>query len=1191
MDKEYRLNGIGHVNETESGFTVVVEEGVVPAMKYLALFTHATLLFGDGTHRLLARVMQLARVDEKGGVLELEAGCGLANGNVLYDIKPYMPCEDRVVESHAPAESAPDKARAAGGYTKETIAPAGAICKEKGRYFICPDDFDGLLATVDGCSHIKVLWWFSRFDKSEYRRVTQGNPPYENAPRSGVFATRSPVRPNPIALTVAQVYGVDCENRRIEVSELDCFDGSLLIGVKPYLAQADKVDCFTVPRWLEHWPNAKATAPPGPKAGLVLDDGGAALLDEVLERGETPDEGPFFDDAMAAALPQQTDIVIKGARQNNLQNLDVAIPKGKITAVAGVSGSGKSSLAFDTVYTESRRRLSEAGDGMEKPDVDSITGLPPAVAIAQRAIGRNPRSTVGTLTGIQDRLRLLFAAVGKRHCPECGKLAQPKSRDELVELLRGLCGHVLEICPYGGGEPHWETATGQAVDWEKTVDAALEAGKGAFLLRVDGGEEILLQTRQMCYHCGHILFEMTPALFSFNNPESMCPVCSGLGKTTEIDAALVVARPHLSLLEGASDYWGDLRSFARNPTANWMRGELLALAESMGVDLETPWENLPGEFCRIALYGSGGKEVQWSYTHPKNGRSGTITRPVEGAVATLERLMKKGGGAAEQVAKAFVQPMVCAACEGERLGREGRMVTVGGLRYPQAAAMTVEELAAWVWRLPAVLSARDAKAGRSILNEVYHKAKHLLDVGLPYMNLDRPVPTLSGGELQRLKLVAQMGLGLTGLLYVMDEPTAGLHRRDYRSIVNAMRRLQKEGNTVLVVEHEEEILRQADTLIEIGPGAGQHGGRIVWQGSPAEMEGADTQTGRFLCGRQRITLEKRPLPPTGSWISVAGAKGNNLKSIDVTFPKGRITCITGVSGSGKSTLSAKVLVPAIENNREKKPAGACCSSITGAKGIRGVVHASQAPIGYSSRSNIATYMKLMEEVRPLFAGTEQAKAAGLAASAFSFNGAEGQCDACKGEGRQTIAVPYGADIHTVCPVCAGARYKRKVLDIQYNGKSIGDVLGLCVEEALVFFGESAKIAAVLRVLCDVGLGYLTLGQGTGTLSGGEAQRVKLAKALLEKRAGQTLYVLDEPTSGLHFSDIQNLLALLAKLAEDGHTILVVEHNRHMVENADWVIDLGPEGGGAGGRVVVQGTPEAVAACQESFTGRMLAEHM
>ncbi len=1180
---QYNLYAIGHVVRQDKNLILHIEEKIIPAMKNLSLFSHATLIFGDGTGALHLRVTKLSEVNEKSGRIILDESCRLMDGNVIYDIKPYIPCEDRIVESQTPENTEPEQAPVPGGQDEITLSGAGFIRKEKGRYFLYPDDYGSISAIAGKCSHIKVLWWFSRFDKKEYRRATQGEPPYENAPRSGVFASRSPVRPNPIALTVANILDFDSRQKRIEVSGLDCFDNTPLIGIRPYRSQTDKIDNYSVPQWLEHWPDYKKMEPAASAGDLVLHDWGEEFLDHLLGR-ETPGTDTISPvTAEADDQQQQRDVItIRGARQNNLKDLTLTLPKDKVIAIAGVSGSGKSSLAFDTLYAESRLRLSETADGVEKPDIDSITGLPPAVAVAQHSIGRNPRSTVGTFTGIQDRLRLLYAAIGRRHCPECGNALRHRSSDELAELVNRLSDHKLTIIPHGTPEPLTPINS-----WDETVHDALRIGKGAFWLHIDGGKGILLQSRQMCFHCETILFEMSPALFSFNNPESMCPVCSGLGKTTDIDPALVVTRPDLSLLDGASDYWGDLRTFIKNPTANWMRGELLALAESCSIDLETPWNKLPEEFRQTALYGNNGKEVSWSYTHPKNGRSGTITRPVEGAIPILNRLLKKGGSAAERISAQYVRPMPCPSCQGERLAREGRMVTVDGVRYPQAAAMDIDQLLDWIRSLPEKISAHDLNTGRSLLKEIINKAAQLKEVGLSYLRLDRVIPTLSGGELQRLKLVTQMGIGLSGLLYVMDEPTAGLHPKDYPSILNALRGLRDDGNTVLVAEHEETILRAADWLVEIGPGAGQYGGQVIWQGSPQQLTDVQTQTSRFLSGQEHIVIDRPALPPQDNWVRISGANGNNLKNIDVTFPKGRITCITGVSGSGKSTLAGKVIAPAVERLIGGQSTPDCCREIHGAEDIIGVIHASQSSIGRNRRSNVATFMGLLDDIRPVFAATEQAKMTHLTASAFSFNSREGQCDTCKGEGVQTIPVPFSADIHVTCPVCMGKRYKKNVLDIQFRGKSIFDVLEMSAEEAYTFFHDQEKIVPVLQVLCGIGLGYLRLGQGAGTLSGGESQRLKLAKALCEKQSARMLYILDEPTSGLHFSDIQNLLSLLSRLAADGHTVLIIEHNRHVIRNADWIIDLGPEAGEAGGQVLVQGTPETVMVCAESHTGKWL----
>lgn len=1185
--ENYELKAIGYVRK-EKGHLVVemTEKRLAAAMKNLSMFSHATFIFSDGRGCLGVRVMKLLEVEEEAGRITLAEGEGLLEGNVIYDIKPYIPCEDRILSEQEHSGGQPDKAMEKGGTETLSLVSAGMIRKKQGHYFLYPENFEHFLASIEKERYAKVLWWFSRFDKKEYRRSLQGEPPYEKAPRSGVFASRSPVRPNPIALTVVQILSIDQTEKAIEVAGLDCFDQTPLVGMRPYIPAVDVVEEYAVPSWLAHWPDHKEMEMAAIAEELILDDQEEEQLAALL-KGKTSSVMPSFFEAKAVKQTDSKEIVIQGARQNNLKNIDTVVPKEKIVAVAGVSGSGKSSFAFDTLYAESRSRLSETVEGLEKPDVDIITGLPPGVAIAQRSIGRNPRSTVGTFTGIQDRLRLLYTAIGHRHCPNCGKTVRPRSQDELTAILLQLTEeHDVQLLSYGMKEVLFQAVRKQKVQWEAIVEQALAVGKGAFYLAIDEGQPILLQNREMCYHCQTILFELTPALFSFNNPESMCSACNGLGKTVAIDPSLVVAHPERSLMDGASAYWGDIRSFSKKPTANWMRGELLALANAMEVDLELPWDELPEAFRQMALYGSGEQEVSWSYVHPKNGRSGTITRAVEGAIPILNRLLQKGGNTAEQITMEYMRAVPCPVCEGERLAREGRMVTLGGLRYPQTAMMTIEELLAWAQTLPSVLLPYEQQISQPLLEEIQHKATYLKEMGLSYLTLARTIPTLSGGELQRLKLVAQMGIGLSGLLYVLDEPTAGLHPRDYASIIQALQRLKEEGNTVLMVEHEAMMLEAADWLIEIGPNAGVHGGEIIWQGDPKTLSSVETQTAQFVTGRQEIRLKRMPLTKNEEWLTVTGARENNLKNIDVQLPKGRITCVTGVSGSGKSSLAEKVLIPTVEaqvNGVPKQVHG----DISGVEDIKQVIHASQAPVTGNRRSVLATFIGVLDEIRQLFAGTQQAKEEQLTASAFSFNSKEGQCDTCKGDGLQTIAVPFAADITAVCPTCHGKRYKKQVVDILYKEKSIYEVLELQIEEALTFFDHNKKITPVLQTLCEVGLSYLKLGQGIRTLSGGEAQRLKLAKALGTKSADRNLYVLDEPTSGLHFSDIQNLLELLAALADAGHTIVIVEHNQHVIRNADWVIDLGPEGGTNGGNLVVQGTPETVKNCSDSYTGRFI----
>ncbi|WP_321384413.1 TrmO family methyltransferase [uncultured Enterococcus sp.] len=1190
--KNYEMKAIGTARRGIDCLIIeLVEERLIAALKNLSLFSHATFIFSDGHGQLCVRVCRMLEVDEKKGIIVLPEACGVLEGNQIYDIKPYMPCEDRLLIEQKEVVAQPDTAEKAGGIEQLLLPNGGIIRKKQGHYYLYPKNFEGFLSVIGDDEYVKLLWWFSGFDKKEYRRIVQGEPPYENAPRSGIFASRSPVRPNPIALTVVQVLGVDKKEQFIEVAGLDCFDDTPLIDVRAYVPSVDAIADYSVPSWLAHWPEYKEMELEERNEKLTLDDSEEAQLTSFLKEEKPVRSFEFFKE-MPVENRQSDAIVIDGARQNNLKNIHAVIPKGKLIAVAGVSGSGKSSLAFDTLYAESRLRFSETADSGERPDVDTIIGLPPAVAIAQRAIGRNPRATVGTFTHIQDRLRLLYTTIGHRHCPKCGKTVRPKSQDELAELLHQLAvKQELKLLSYKDKEIIFQSHKGQSVRWERYVAQALDRGKGAFYLSIDGGSPILLQNREMCYHCQTILFEITPALFSFNNPESMCSICNGLGKTIAIDPARVVARPERSLLDGASDYWGDVRAFREKPTANWMRGELLALAELRDINLELPWNELPEDFRQTALYGSGELEVSWRYVHPKNGRSGTITRAVEGAIPVLNRLLKKGGAAAAQITEEYMEAVECPNCEGERLAREGRMVTIAGLRYPQTTALTIEELLDWAVNLPNQLTVHEQELSRSLLQEIYQQAVRLKKIGLPYLSLNRGLPTLSGGELQRLKLVAQLGIGLSGLLYIMDEPTAGLHPRDYSNILHILNELKTAGNTVMVVEHEEAILRQVDWLLEIGPKAGQHGGEIIWQGEPKNLITAETQTAQFLTGRQKIQIEQTKITEKTSWVHVQGAKGNNLKKLDIRFPKGQITCLTGVSGSGKSTLAEKVLVPAIEASNKSQSVHHYCSSIEGAKDMKHVIHASQTPLSGNRRSVLATFMGLLDELRPLFAGLPQAKTEKLSSSFFSFNNKEGQCDACKGEGIQTIKVPFSADITSSCPLCHGKRYKKHVLEIRYKEKSIFEVLELQVEEARLFFEGEEKLTAILQTLCEVGLGYLKLGQGIQTLSGGESQRVKLAKVLCKKSVGSVLYVLDEPTAGLHFSDIQQLLELLSTLTKAGHTVLIIEHNQQVIRNADWIIDLGPEGGENGGALVVQGTPETVSACENSYTGQFLKAHL
>lgn len=1231
-----------------------------PCLKYLELFSHAILIYHNGSvpsrasagrptkesFCLCTEVVKILRVDGPKGLVvfdRLEA----PDQSLLFDIKPYFPCEDRIREPKVPARLETygmwrQESGTIGGTCKKGLneglnavtnlpeslfspqqsvflPPVGYIRKRDGKSFIELSDPDSeWLQSLQEYSHVKMLWWFHRFDKKEYRRVTQVDPPYENAPRSGIYATRSPVRPNPIALTTARIMGIDMPKGMVEISGTDAFDNSPVMDILPYLPARDRAEHCVVPDWLQHWPewldDRQENITCGRKSIRI------SSLERImpyLQHSKVQREPEEIITSPVSAQ-QSDDIVVEGARQNNLKNISFTIPKNKMTVVTGVSGSGKSSLAYDTVYAESRRRFLDsmsgqgisASDRMEKPDFDRVSGLPPAIAVEQRNVGRNPRSTVGTMTDLHDYLRLLFTAIGTRHCPECGEAIIPMKPDEIASLLADLKpGTVFTMQGFGNTTVPESFNVPMAGDPEKVlfekhlkkaVRVHLESGNGAIEVTLqnrtearDYGnlkkEKLIFQTKAFCYHCNRLFFDLTPSFFNFNNPESMCPDCRGLGVKLTLDPSLIVSNPELSVLDGASKWWGDLRKFSKSPNANWMKGELLGLAQQMGVNLELPWKDLPESFKHQALYGSEGREVCFSYSN-SNGRRGEIRRPVEGAVHTITRLFREQNGeTANRIASSFMREQNCPSCEGERLMPEGRMVTVGGTRFPEAAVMTLEQLKTWVCRLSQSLTAWQLGLALPILKQIHNRLDNLLEAGVSYLTLDRPVPTLSGGELQRLRLASQLGSGITNILYILDEPSAGLHPKDHQKLISLLQRLKSEGNTVLVVEHDAGTMLAADKIIDIGPGAGVHGGEIVAQGTPAEiMECAGSLTGQYL---KRLYLKEnhyRRKKPEG-FFTLVGARCNNLQNLTVQFPLGVLCCVTGVSGSGKSSLVNKTLYPAINrvlNDSDENPGE--YDRLEGLEGIRNVISISQQPIGRTPRSNPATYTGLFDSIRDLFAASEMAKERGYKQNRFSFNSPEGQCPACLGEGKKRIDMHFMPDVWVECPVCKGKRFNMEALEVIVRGKNIADVLDMNVEEALNFFRNDRKIREVLQTMNDVGLPYVRLGQSALTLSGGEAQRIKLAKELSRPGAGHTLYLLDEPTAGLHFSDIQNLLLILNHIKQAGNTVIVVEHHPDIMVQADWIIDLGPEGGTAGGSIVAQGTPEQVAK-SGSHTGNVLRE--
>lgn len=1221
---EYLITPIGTIYKENGKQRITLENKYRKGMKFISQFSHIIIIYKP-LHLsaniiptcLSQKTVKIHEADEEAGTLFIDGNEIEESVLKLYDIKAYFPNEDCVKDCFIP--DVPGRLETPAPVACSGLFPLGIIHKEKGEYFIeIPEHFHYYSTLLKGYSHIKICWWFDKFDKPVFRRTLECQPPYENAPKTGVFASRSPVRPNPIALTTARILSIDEARGMIKVSQLDCFDKTPFLGFSLYHPKTDRVADCRLPDWLAHWPkwlDDRSFA----KAGDVhIEVSSMEIIKKYMDKPETETallpHNIFLSSDNEDKEAHADGIVIKGARQNNLKNIDVTIPYGKITVMTGVSGSGKSSLTFDTIFAESQQRffesmsLSERSQFqlMDKPQFDQITGLPPAIAISQRNINRNPRSTVGTMSDMYDLLRSLFANIGVRHCPECGNAIEPLTSFEIIRLLQNCTpGTVQEIRPIHSESvfdtlivpevPDAKNSTGYYNNRLKcAVEKALKMGRGAITVTLtfsgNPPDELLFQTTQMCYHCDHVLFELTPASFSFNDPESMCPVCKGLGRTMSADVHKIITNPELSLLDGASPFWGNLRKFMKSPNANWMKGEILALAIDEDVNLELPWQDLPASFREKAMFGAGDKEVSFTYEN-QNGRNGTITRKVEGAYHIIHRMFQSGShDTVKQIEETYMTANICDSCNGERLCTESRMVTIGNTRFPDVVQMSMEELLNWIITLPDRLEPAKMNLSLPILNALYRRLSNYIKAGLSYLTLDRPVPTLSGGELQRLLLVAQLSSGISNILYILDEPTTGLHPKDTNRLLNLIKKLRDLGNTVIIVEHGIQVMLAADKIIDIGPFAGEKGGYITAQGTPKELMQNDTSiTGAYLSGKNEVSIPGRVLASEkDKWVCLEGVNGNNLKNISISFPVHAITCITGVSGSGKSTLVEQGILPGIQNNRE-------CENITHSSYGFGtcaghfdrIIHVTQKPIGRSSRSTPATYTGIMDEIRILFAHTDAAKEKHLKQSHFSFNSKDGQCPVCHGYGYQSLNTQFMPTASVECPMCKGRKFHDETLSVTYNGKNIAEIMDLSIEEALPFFSGNQKLSGILQTLNDIGLGYLKLGQSSQTLSGGEAQRIKLATELSVNLSTKALYLLDEPTTGLHFSDIQNLLVMLEKIVQNKNTVILIEHNLQVIKNADWIIDLGPEGGTNGGYVVCQGTVAEVSRCKESYTGEML----
>ena len=930
-------------------------------------------------------------------------------------------------------------------------------------------------------------------------------------------------------------------------------------------------------------------------------------------------------------------IFIKGAREHNLKNVDVELPRNKLVVLTGLSGSGKSSLAFDTLYAEGQRRYVESLSSyarqflgqMEKPDVDYIEGLSPAISIDQKTTSKNPRSTVGTVTEIHDYLRLLCARIGIPHCPKCGREIRQQTVDQMVDqvlalpertriqvlapVIRGRKGEhvkVLEDLKRDGyvrvridgemreldEEIHLEKNKKHTIEavvdrlvvregmnkrLTDSLETAMKVSGGLIVLDVIDGEEMLFSQNYACPDCGISLEELTPRMFSFNNPYGACPTCSGLGTLMRMDPELILPNRDLSLNEGALRVTG-WNSGADGSIFNMY---LAAMAERYGFSLDVPVKDLPREALDALLYGTKGEKLSLHYE--RDGRTTTYSAPFEGVIPSLERRYRETNspGMREEY-EAYMSNIPCPDCRGQRLKPVSLAVTVGGLNIAALSDLSVRKARSFLSQL--TLTEKEARIARQILKEIDNRLGFLCDVGLEYLTLSRSAGTLSGGEAQRIRLATQIGSSLMGVLYILDEPSIGLHQRDNDRLLQTLKHLRDIGNTVIVVEHDEDTMRQADYIVDIGPGAGVHGGEVVACGTAEEiMCNPNSLTGQFLSGARKIAVPAHRRKPTGELL-VRGAREHNLKNIDVRIPLGVFTCVTGVSGSGKSTLVNEIVRKALSRdlNRARTRPGAH-DGIDGIEALDKVIDIDQSPIGRTPRSNPATYTGMFDLIRNVFAGVPEAKARGYKANRFSFNVKGGRCEACAGDGIIKIEMHFLPDIYVPCDVCKGHRYNRETLEVRYKGKSIYDVLDMTVEQAMEFFENYKQIYRKLRTLYDVGLGYIKLGQPSTQLSGGEAQRIKLATELSRASTGRTLYILDEPTTGLHMADVERLIEMLQKLTDAGNSVLVIEHNLDVIKTADHIIDLGPEGGDGGGTIVAQGTPEEVARVPESYTGQWL----
>ena len=935
-------------------------------------------------------------------------------------------------------------------------------------------------------------------------------------------------------------------------------------------------------------------------------------------------------------------IRIRGANEHNLKNVDLDIPRNQLVVLTGLSGSGKSSLAFDTIYAEGQRRYMESLSSyarqflgqMEKPDVESIEGLPPAISIDQKSTNRNPRSTVGTVTEIYDYFRLLYARIGTPHCPKCGQEIKKQTVDQMVDQLmelpertkiqllaptvRGRKGEHVKLFEKAKRSGYvrvivdgnmYDLSEEIKLDKNKkhnieivvdrlmikpgiekrltdSIENVMELSDGLVIVDVDGREPMRFSQSFSCPDCGISVEEIEPRSFSFNNPFGACPDCFGLGYKMEFDEDLMIPDKSLSIAEGAITVLGWQSCTTKG---SFTRAILDALAEEYHFSLETPYEQLPADIQHMLIHGTGGKKVKVHYTGMRG--TGVYDVAFEGLIRNVERRYRETGSeSSKQEYETFMRITPCKSCKGQRLKKEALAVTIQGKNIYEVTSMPINKLQVFLQEL--TLTMQQELIGHQILKEIRARVQFLVDVGLHYLTLARATGSLSGGEAQRIRLATQIGSGLVGVAYILDEPSIGLHQSDNDKLLNTLNHLRDLGNTLIVVEHDEDTMRAADFIVDVGPGAGEHGGEIIAAGTVEDIINCkDSITGDYLSGRKKIPVPAERKTPTG-FLRIVGARQNNLKNINVEIPLGVMTCVTGVSGSGKSSLVNEILYKSLAKklNRARTIAGAH-DRIEGIGQLDKVINIDQSPIGRTPRSNPATYTGVFDQIRDLFASTADAKARGYKKGRFSFNVKGGRCEACSGDGILKIEMNFLPDVYVPCEVCQGRRYNRETLEVKYKGKSIYDVLNMTVEEALKFFEHLPSIRRKIETLYDVGLSYIRLGQPSTTLSGGEAQRIKLATELSRRSTGRTIYILDEPTTGLHFADVHKLIEILQRLADGGNTVVVIEHNLDVIKTADYIIDMGPEGGDGGGTVIARGTPEEVAQVAESYTGQYVKKYL